>query len=94
MLLDVVLERGLLLLQLLAIHLIVVLLARTLEGLLDVLDLLRHQEGFGLALADLHRVDGVLLVQLDQGLLKLDDVLVRDLDLLLDVLLLEVVDSP
>ena len=74
-----------LLVQLLGILLIVILFGCG-QILLDVFNLFRHQKYLGLSLSYIHCVHRVLLVQLDQGLLELDDVFVHDLNFLLDFL--------
>jgi len=75
--------------QLLSVGLFIVLLLRALESLIDVLNLFVQQEHLGFSLPDLHGIYRVLLVQLNESLLKLDDLLIDYLDFLLNILLLK-----
>ena len=76
----------------LKIRLVAVFLIRY-DRLLNIFNLLGHQKHFGLPFPNLHRVDGILFVELNERLFQLNDFFVDKLDFLLDVLFLDVVSA-
>ena len=54
----------------------------------DLLDLLEHEDHFGLSFADLERVSCILFVELNKGLLQLKDLFIRQVNLCHHILLL------
>jgi len=66
----------------------------TIELFFDVFDLFGHEESFRFSFSNFHRINCVLLVKLNQSLLKLNDFLIDNLYFILYFLFLDFISSP